>query len=107
MSSTPKLPTQVSPPEFAVTATRPHALDGVEVDLKALGARAAEEAERSLLQALVRRGLRSSAHLARLLSVDPKTLRQKLRRYGIDSPGEARRTAQLDGHLPDPKPTRE
>jgi leucyl aminopeptidase len=31
VSSTPTLPTQVSPPEFAVTATRPHALDGVDV----------------------------------------------------------------------------
>jgi DNA-binding NtrC family response regulator len=81
-------------------------LDGVEVDLKALGARAAEEAERSLLQALVRRGLRSGAHLARLLSVDPKTLRQKLRRYRIDFPGEARRAHHADEPLPDPKPGR-
>jgi leucyl aminopeptidase len=31
VSSKPTLPTQVSPPEFAVTATRPHALSGVEV----------------------------------------------------------------------------
>jgi leucyl aminopeptidase len=31
VSSTPTLPPQVSPPEFAVTATRPHALSGVEV----------------------------------------------------------------------------
>jgi leucyl aminopeptidase len=31
VSSTPTLPTQVSPPEFAVTGTRPHALSGVEV----------------------------------------------------------------------------
>jgi leucyl aminopeptidase len=31
VSSTPTLPTQVSPPEFAVTATRPHALSGVDV----------------------------------------------------------------------------
>ena len=29
--SSPTLPTQASPPEFAVTATRPHALSGVEV----------------------------------------------------------------------------
>ncbi len=31
MSSAPTLPPQVSPPEFAVTATRPHALSGVDV----------------------------------------------------------------------------
>ena len=31
MSSSPTLPPQVSPPEFAVTATRPHALAGVDV----------------------------------------------------------------------------
>jgi leucyl aminopeptidase len=31
VNPTPKLPPQVSPPEFAVTATRPHALAGVDV----------------------------------------------------------------------------
>src|SRR3954447_14858719 len=31
VGSGPTLPPQVSPPEFAVTATRPHALAGVEV----------------------------------------------------------------------------
>ena len=31
MSATTSLPPQVSPPEFAVTATRPHALRGVDV----------------------------------------------------------------------------
>src|SRR3954452_9404991 len=31
VGSGPTLPPQVSPPEFAVTATRPHALSGVEV----------------------------------------------------------------------------
>src|SRR3954447_11238638 len=31
VSATPTLPPQVSPPEFAVTAARPHALKGVEV----------------------------------------------------------------------------
>jgi len=57
---------------------------GGPIDLKALGARAAEQAERSLIQTLIRQGSRSSAHLAKLLSVDPKTLRLKLRRYGLD-----------------------
>jgi two-component system response regulator AtoC len=67
-------------------------VDGAEVDLKALGARAAEQAERSLLRALLGRGLPSSAHLARMLSVDPKTLRHKLRRYGLDGQVEPKRT---------------
>ena len=31
VSGSPTLPPQVSPPEFAVTATRPHALTGVDV----------------------------------------------------------------------------
>jgi DNA-binding NtrC family response regulator len=65
-------------------------LRGSAVDLKALGARAAEQAERSVLQALIRRS-RSSAHLAKVLSVDPKTLRLKLRRYGLVSPLDGRR----------------
>jgi DNA-binding NtrC family response regulator len=56
-----------------------------DMDLKALGAQAAEQAERSVLQALIQRGTCSSAHLARCLSVDPKTLRLKLRRYGLRS----------------------
>jgi transcriptional regulator with GAF, ATPase, and Fis domain len=66
--------------------------DGGPIDLKALGARAAEQAERSLILALIRQGSRSGAHLAKLLSVDPKTLRLKLRRYGLDAP--------LDGRAP-------
>jgi transcriptional regulator with GAF, ATPase, and Fis domain len=64
---------------------------GGPIDLKALGARAAEQAERSLIQTLIRQGSRSSAHLAKRLSVDPKTLRLKLRRYGLDAPLDGRR----------------
>jgi DNA-binding NtrC family response regulator len=56
------------------------------IDLKALGAQAAELAERSLLQMLVRRGRMSGAQMAKILGVDPKTLRTKLRRYGLDHP---------------------
>jgi DNA-binding NtrC family response regulator len=66
-------------------------LQGSEVDLKALGARAAEQAERSVLAALIRHGSRSHAHLAKILSVDPKTLRLKLRRYGLDTVVDGRR----------------
>jgi DNA-binding NtrC family response regulator len=57
--------------------------DAAPLDLKAFGARASEQAERSLLEALIRSGIGSGAHLAKRLSVDPKTLRQKLRRYGL------------------------
>ncbi len=56
-----------------------------DIDLKALGAEAAEQAERSLLTALLSRGRMSGAQMARMLSVDPKTLRTKLRRYGLES----------------------
>jgi len=55
-----------------------------EIDLKALGAQAAELAEKSLLQVLVRRRRMSGAQMAKTLGVDPKTLRTKLRRYGLD-----------------------
>jgi DNA-binding NtrC family response regulator len=59
-----------------------------QIDLKALGAQAAELAERTLLQTLIRRRRMSGSKMARLLGVDPKTLRAKLRRYGVD-PGSA------------------
>jgi len=53
------------------------------LDLKAVGAEAAEKVERSLLASLLRDRRMSRAQLARLLGVDPKTLRTKLRRYGL------------------------
>jgi len=60
-------------------------IDSSEIDLKALGAQAAELAERSLLQALVRGRRMSGAQMAKMLGVDPKTLRTKLRRYGLET----------------------
>ncbi len=60
-------------------------LRAAEIDLKSLGAEAAEQVERSLLLALTRRGGQSGAQMARLLGVDPKTLRTKLRRYGLET----------------------
>jgi len=41
-------------------------------------------AERALLENILGRGSHSHAQLARLLNVDPKTLRAKLRKYGLD-----------------------
>ena len=61
------------------------ALETAEIDLKAFGAQAAEHAERSLLQALLRRPRMTGTQMARLLGVDPKTLRTKLRRYGLEA----------------------
>ncbi len=54
------------------------------MDLKAFSAEAAEQAERSLLSTLLRRSNMSCAQMARMLSVDPKTLRAKLRKYRLE-----------------------
>ncbi|MBI5490275.1 MAG: sigma-54-dependent Fis family transcriptional regulator [Deltaproteobacteria bacterium] len=53
------------------------------VDLKAVGALAAEQAEQALLRELLARGGLSLGRLSRLLDVDPKTLRAKLKKYGL------------------------
>ena len=60
------------------------ALRRSRIDLKALGAAVSEQAERQVLAALLRRRRMSSAQLAKLLGVDPKTLRTKLRKYGLE-----------------------
>ena len=59
-------------------------ITGTHINLKALGTLAAEQAERSLLQTLLRRRQMSGAQLARTLGVDPKTLRVKIRKYGLE-----------------------
>jgi DNA-binding Lrp family transcriptional regulator len=51
--------------------------------LKAVAARGAEAAERALLRELLARGDLSLGRLSRLLDVDPKTLRARLRKYGL------------------------
>ena len=61
---------------FSIAAT--------DLDLKSVGNRAAELAERSLLHTLLAKPRVSAAKLARMLKVDPKTLRVKLRKYGLD-----------------------
>jgi DNA-binding NtrC family response regulator len=58
-------------------------LGGSEIDLKAYAAEAGEQAERSLLTALLCRGRMSGAQMAKMLNVDPKTLRAKLKKYGL------------------------
>jgi transcriptional regulator with PAS, ATPase and Fis domain len=60
------------------------ALHATRLDLKAVGAEAAEKVERSLLAALLRDRRMSRARMAKVLGVDPKTLRSKLRRYGLE-----------------------
>jgi len=69
--------------EHAAASLLDRGLRSAEIDLKAFGAEAAEQAERLLLGALVRRPHMSGARMARMLSVDPKTLRVKLRKYGL------------------------
>ncbi len=54
------------------------------IDLKAMGAEAAEKVERSLLATLLQDRRMSRTRMARVLGVDPKTLRSKLRRYGLE-----------------------
>ena len=60
-------------------------IEAAEIDLKALASEATEKAERSLLEVLIRRGPMSGAQMAKMLRVDPKTLRMKLRRYGLET----------------------
>ncbi len=54
------------------------------IDLKAMGAEAMEKMERSLLATLLQDRRMSRTRMARVLGVDPKTLRSKLRRYGLE-----------------------
>jgi DNA-binding NtrC family response regulator len=59
---------------------------GVEdLDLKALANVATEKAERAVLETVLKQGRYSHAQLAKLMNVDPKTLRAKLRKYGLES----------------------
>jgi two-component system response regulator AtoC len=60
--------------------------EGDGMDLKALTSAASEKAERAILEAMVQKG-HSQAQLAKLMNVDPKTLRSKLRKYGLDAGG--------------------
>ena len=59
-------------------------LRAAHIDLKAMGAEAAEKVERSLLARLLQDRRMSRTRMARVLGVDPKTLRSKLRRYGLE-----------------------
>lgn len=68
-------------------------LDAEEIDLKGFGARAAEQAERLLIEELLRRHPMSGARMAKILGIDPKTLRMKLRKYGLDGAHDAQAAA--------------
>jgi DNA-binding NtrC family response regulator len=63
------------------------ALDPSTVDLKIVASEAAERAERAVLSALMINNHRCCADLARALHIDPKTLRTKLRKYGLEPEG--------------------
>ncbi|MEO7736226.1 MAG: sigma-54 dependent transcriptional regulator [Kofleriaceae bacterium] len=56
-----------------------------QLDLKALAESASDQAERAVLAAVLSKGKYTHAQLAKKLNVDPKTLRAKLRKYGLDS----------------------
>ena len=58
--------------------------EGQGMDLKALTSAASEQAERAILGAMLQKG-HSQAQLAKLMNIDPKTLRSKLRKHGLDS----------------------
>jgi DNA-binding NtrC family response regulator len=53
-------------------------------DLKALAKIGEENAERAVLEAVLKQQRHNRAQLAKLLNVDTKTLRDKLRKYGLD-----------------------
>jgi DNA-binding NtrC family response regulator len=59
--------------------------DPDSLDLKQLANVATEKAERAILERIVRERRYSQAQLAKLMNVDPKTLRAKLRKYGLDA----------------------
>jgi DNA-binding NtrC family response regulator len=54
-------------------------------DLKALALEACEKVERALLEHMVRQGRYNLTRLATVLNLDQKTLRKKLRKYGLDA----------------------
>ncbi len=60
------------------------AIATTDLDMKSVGNHAAEQAERSFLSSLLMRQHVSPARLAGMLNVDPKTLRTKLKKYGLD-----------------------
>ena len=59
--------------------------DDDNLDLKALANDASEKAEKAVLEAILKRARYSHAQLAKMMNVDPKTLRAKLRKYGLES----------------------
>jgi len=79
----PGLVERVSPDGDRLTVEVEFGMRATHLDLKAVGAEAAEKVERSLLASLLRDRRMSRAQMAKLLGVDPKTLRSKLRRYGL------------------------
>ena len=77
-----------APAARQVTVQVEMGIRAARIDLKAMGAEAAEKAERSLLVTLLHDQRMSRTRMAKVLGVDPKTLRSKLRRYGLEEPLE-------------------
>jgi DNA-binding NtrC family response regulator len=91
----PSFPLESPGPPSVVTTPTPGEGLSVEVkftlelvpgatDLKALAKVGEENAERAVLEAVLKQQRHNRAQLARLLNVDAKTLRDKLRKYGLD-----------------------
>ena len=77
-------PTDTPATDDFLTVDVSFGIAATDLDMKAIGIRAAEHAERSFLHALLMKPHVSAARLAGMLNIDPKTLRTKLRKYGLD-----------------------
>jgi transcriptional regulator with GAF, ATPase, and Fis domain len=98
----------VSPPQpVASTASPPVPASAPDsmLDLRALGRRAAEEAERRALVEVLKRVDWNQAKAARILHVSYKTLRNRLADFGLDPPEGRRRTGKSSSPSELPGPT--
>jgi DNA-binding NtrC family response regulator len=78
----PMPPAPESSSDITVTINLGH--DDETIDLKALAQSVTEQAERAVLARILQKGRYSYVDLARLMNIDVKTLRAKLRKYGLD-----------------------
>jgi DNA-binding NtrC family response regulator len=78
-------PGPVSPSGDHVSVALEIGADLESLDLKQLASIATEKAERAVLSRILCERRYSQAQLAKLMNIDPKTLRAKLRKYGLDA----------------------